>query len=261
MPRSAGRGATPESPRPPRARRASGRARLLIADDHVLVADAFARFLAQWYEIAGTVTDLDEVGPAIAAQRPDIVLLDISFGTRSALYLLPRFKADHPATRFVVVTGHLDPVMVDTALSGGANGYVVKESATAELRKAISAALAGKIYVTPLVRGQRRKRARSAPSPNPPPASFVPTARQLEILRMMRTGHPQTEIADNLGISIKTVEYHLARLRQGLGVRAAESLVRWVEGRGDGRGDGRAAALQDPPPRRRKRPKRPKRPK
>jgi DNA-binding NarL/FixJ family response regulator len=201
---------------------------LLIADDHPVVINGLANSLQEWFTIIATVTDLDVVDAALTEHHPDIVLLDISFGDRSSLRLLPVLVVDHPDTRFVMLTAHIEPVLVDAALTSGALGYVAKESPIPEIRDAILEALAGRVYVTPLVRG-RRGDPRSAQDILDRPGVVRPSERQLEILLMLREGATHREIADALDISTKTVEYHLDFLRRRVGIASIGQLIRWAE--------------------------------
>lgn len=200
---------------------------VLIADDHPVVAEALSASLERWFRVAGSVETLDGLADAIRHKAPDVVVLDLSFGEESSLRVLPGLARAHPDTRFVVLTAHVEPVLVDAALRAGASAYVVKQSAPSELRVAMEEALAGRTYVTPLVRFQ-------TPAPGEDPALPAPDAiqisdRQLRILKLLRAGHTYRQIADELGIATKTVEYHINALRIRLGIARTSQLVRWAE--------------------------------
>ncbi|MES2123074.1 MAG: response regulator transcription factor [Gemmatimonadota bacterium] len=205
----------------------SDRPTLLIADDHPVVAEALSSSLERWFEILGSVVTLDAVDGALRLRTPDVVVLDLSFGEESSLRLLPTLVQDHPGTRFVILTAHIEPVLVDAALRAGASAYVVKQSAPSELRVAIEEALAGRQYVTPLIRHH-------APEPGADPAlpgadAIQVSERQQQILRLLRAGNTYRQIADELGIATKTVEYHINALRIRLGVQRTSQLLRWAE--------------------------------
>lgn len=221
---------------------------LLIADDHPVVVNGLSVSLSEWFRIVATVSSLDAVDGSIGDHDPEAVLLDISFGDRNSLRILPALVAAHPRTRIVMLTAHIEPVLVDAALQAGAMGYVAKESPIAEIRTAIGEALEGRPYVTPLVRA-RRGDIRPAHEVLNRPDLLRPSERQLEILGMLREGATHREIADKVGISTKTVEYHLNSLRGRLGVVSTGLLISWAEQFKD-RDVGRTIRprRQDPPP-------------
>ena len=200
---------------------------LLIADDHPVVAEALSTSLERWFSIVGSVVTLEQLDDSLRTRAPDVVVLDLSFGEESSLRVLPGLVRTYPATRFIILTAHVEPVLVDAALRAGAWGYVVKQSAASELRVAIEEALAGRTYVTPLIRQQ-------APQPGVDPTlpgadAIQVSERQLRILRLLRAGHTYRQIADELGIATKTVEYHINVLRIRLGVPRTSQLLRWAE--------------------------------
>lgn len=200
---------------------------LLIADDHPIVAEALSASLERWFRILGSVVTLEALEDTLRDRAPEVVVLDLSFGEESSLRVLPNLARTYADTRFVILTAHVEPVLVDAALRAGASGYVVKQSAPSELRVAIEESLAGRIYVTPIIRHH-------APEPGVDPALPGPDAiqvseRQLRILRLLRAGHTYRQIADELGIATKTVEYHINVLRIRLGVPRTSQLLRWAE--------------------------------
>lgn len=209
----------------------SRRPSVLVADDHPVVAEALASSLERWFRVAGIVHALDEIDAAIRCHAPRATLIDLSFGDDSALPLLPRLTRDYPETRFIVLTAHAEPVLAEAALRAGAMAYVVKQSAPAEVRVAIEEAFAGRTYVTPLVR------------PRSPDGGIVDAAlrqgngarlstRQKQILRRLRAGETYRQIADAVGLTTKTLEYHIEGIRSRSGLSRTTQLVRWAEGNG-----------------------------
>lgn len=200
---------------------------LLIADDHPIVAEALSTSLERWFRILGSVVTLEALQDSLRISAPAAVVLDLSFGEESSLRVLPTLARAYPSTRFVILTAHVEPVLVDAALRAGAAGYVVKQSAPSELRVAIEEALEGRTYITPIIR-------QHAPEPGldptlPGPDAIQVSERQLRILRLLRSGHTYRQIADELGIATKTVEYHINVLRIRLGVPRTSQLLRWAE--------------------------------
>lgn len=200
---------------------------LLIADDHPIVAEALSSSLERWFHIVGSVVTLDALDDTLRTKAPDVVVLDLSFGEESSLRMLPTLVRNHPKTRFVVLTAHVEPVLVDAALRAGASAYVVKQSAPSELRVAIEESLAGRTYVTPIIRHQALEP--TADHALPGADAIQVSDRQVQILKLLRAGNTHRQIADALGISTKTVEYHINVLRIRLGVPRTSQLLRWAE--------------------------------
>lgn len=200
-------------------------AAILVADDQPIMAEALSTSLRRWYRVVGVVTALDALEAEIALRSPDIVLLDLAFGKTSALALLPKFVDKFTETRFVILTAHVEPVMADAALRAGAMAYVVKHSASSELRVAIEEALAGRPYLTPIM----RLRGAGGVTPLAELVPFVLSDRQRSILSLLRAGHTYRVVAGRLAISTKTVEYHVDALTRRLGIRGKAQLIRWSE--------------------------------
>jgi DNA-binding NarL/FixJ family response regulator len=200
-------------------------ATILVADDQPIVAEALSASLKRWFRVVGIVTALDVLDAEIELRSPDIVLLDLAFGKISALELLPGLVDKHTRTRFVILTAHAEPVLADAALRAGAVGYVVKHSAASELRVAIDEALAGRIYLTPMM----QSRGAGGTSPLAENFPIVLSDRQKSILGLLRAGHTYRVIASRLAISTKTVEYHVDMMTRRLGIRGKAQLIRWSE--------------------------------
>jgi len=198
--------------------------RVLIVDDHTLVRAGLSRLLQ-------TFADVDVIAEASNAQqavdlatlhRPDLVLMDLSLPGRSGLDALTDVLQTSPKTRVVMMSMHDDPVHVRDALDRGATGFVVKDAAPLELELALRAASANQVFLSPQISskmiapmlGRERPVGIAALSP-----------RQREILRQIGRGQSNKEIASDLGISVKTVETHRARMMESLGCRRANDLV------------------------------------
>jgi DNA-binding NarL/FixJ family response regulator len=202
---------------------------VVIADDHLVVAEALATSLDRWFRVAEIVDTIEKIPAALRRHNPAVTLIDLSFGQNSSLRILPKLVKDHPSTAFVVLTAHPEEVLVDTALRAGAKGYVIKRSAPAEVRVAIEEALEGRTYVTPLV---KRPPEGSEAIPRhlvQEPDQIKLNERQVRILQLMATGMTYREVADTLAIHTKTIDYHLNLLRDKLGIAKVSQLVRWAE--------------------------------
>ncbi|HRD71884.1 MAG TPA: response regulator transcription factor [Aquimonas sp.] len=205
--------------------------RVLLADDHTLVRAGIRRLLEG---VAG-VEAVDEAQDAsealLMAQRlqPEVAFLDIAMPGRSGLDVLPELRALAPATAVVMMSMHADLAYVRSALERGARGFVVKDSAPAELELALRAVLAGETFLSPRL-SSRMMGLNGAGSLRSDLDALSP--RQSEILRLMAKGRGTKEIASDLGISVKTVETHRARMMEALGIRRANDLLRFAVQRG-----------------------------
>lgn len=201
----------------------SGLLRVLICDDHTLVRAGLRRLLESFadIEVVAEAANADQAVVGSRQHQPDIVLLDLSMPGRSGFEALVELRRDHPDCRVVVMSMHDDPTHVREALARGASGFVVKEAAPAELEIAIRAAAAGRTYLSPQVSAPQlfaRPRSDEGVDALPP--------RQREILAALGAGRTSKQIAADLGISVKTVETHRARIMATLGCRNAIELLR-----------------------------------
>lgn len=197
--------------------------RLLIVDDHTLVRAGITRLLQ-------ALPDIDVVAEASNARealdmaiihRPDVILLDLSLPDRNGLDLLLPLKEALPGARVVIMSMHCDGTQIRTALDRGCAGFVVKEAAPMELELALRAAMAGQVFLSPQVSSTML-----GPTGNGRPTGVQALSpRQREILRDLGNGKSSKEIAASMGISVKTVESHRARMMESLGCRRANELL------------------------------------
>ena len=197
--------------------------RLLIVDDHTLVRAGITRLLQ-------ALPDIDVVAEASNARealdmaiihRPDVILLDLSLPDRNGLDLLLPLKEALPGARVVIMSMHCDGTQIRTALDRGCAGFVVKEAAPMELELALRAAMAGQVFLSPQVSSTMLG---SAGNGRPTGVQAL-SPRQREILRDLGNGKSSKEIAASMGISVKTVESHRARMMESLGCRRANELL------------------------------------
>lgn len=198
------------------------RPRVLLADDHRVVAEGLRSLLAEAFDVVGVVEDGSEMVAAAMELKPDVIVADISMPGLSGLDALARLKRDDPGVRVVFLTMHTEGAYARRALAAGACGYVVKHSAASELVEALRAALAGKAFVSPTVAGNvsggRRR-------PVVGDAGVTVPPRQREILELMAGGLSAKEIANVLSISTRTVEFHKAEMMEAWGLHNSAELV------------------------------------
>lgn len=197
---------------------------VLIADDHPLVSQGLRELLRGSYTVVGTVGDGREVHDAVERSSPDVLLLDLSMPHRNGLDLIPELVTAFPAMRILVVTMHLDRTLADLALKAGAHGFIPKGASAEELSNAIREVLAGERYVSPKV---PRRSFRDGSALEDPSLDRL-TPRQRQILELIGQGKTSVQIAELSSVSVRTIEFHRARIRQALGISNEMGLLRYA---------------------------------
>jgi len=198
---------------------------IVIADDHTVVRQGLRLLIdneagLQVIAEAGTVPDAERL---TRAHRPSVLVLDLNMPGGSSLEAIARLREDAPDTSIVVLTMQDDPAFARQALRSGALGFVLTEAADDELLEAIRLAAVGDTYLNP------RLGARLAAEPSEPagPPDDL-TERELEVLRLIALGHTNTEMAQQLFLSTRTVETHRAHIQQKLRRTSRAELVRYA---------------------------------
>jgi DNA-binding NarL/FixJ family response regulator len=203
------------------------RARVLLADDHRMVAEGLKTLLSPEFDLVDVVEDGQALVEAARRLRPDVIVADIGMPRLNGFEALAELRKDDPGVRVVFLTMHQEAAYARRALEAGALGFVLKHSAPAELVTAIRAALDGGVYVSPALAGELRR------TPTRAPGSVAETggalsARQREIVQLLAEGCSAKEIARRLDISHRTVEFHKYQMMDVLGLRSSAQLVRWA---------------------------------
>jgi DNA-binding NarL/FixJ family response regulator len=203
------------------------RPRLLLADDHTLVLEGFRKLLESEFDLVGTAENGRALVAAAQQLKPDLILLDISMPLLNGIEAARQLSKILPHTKLVFLTMHADPAYVTEAFRVGASGYLLKRSAASELVNAVHEVLRGRCYVTPLVtREVLHSFLGPAPKSGASPGDL--TTRQREVLQLTAEGHSTKEIAAILNVSVKTVEFHKARLMRQLGLRGTAELTKYA---------------------------------
>jgi two-component system response regulator NreC len=197
--------------------------RIVIADDHAFVRRGLREVLdaEDGFDVVAEASDLESALRYTRGHHPDVLVLDLNMPGGSSLESIPGIRAECPETQIVVLTMQSEPSYARHALGSGALGYVLKESAESELVEAIRRAASGDSYLNP------RLGARVAAEP-PPGLPDGLSEREVEVLRMIALGHTNTEIAEQLYLSVRTVETHRAHIQQKLRLGSRSELVRYA---------------------------------
>ena len=193
----------------------NNRPRVLLADDHRMLADAMTRILADDYEVVGIVGDGRELLEAAPRLNPDAIVLDISMPRLNGIDAARSLKEQYPDVALVIVSMHKDPKIVADAQRAGVAGYVTKSAAASELRSALATVLGGGTYLTPLVdQAQVNTHLRQATTR----AGSRLTRRQREVLQLLAEGLAMKQVAHQLGLSTRTVQHHKYKIMEEQGI-------------------------------------------
>ncbi|HEX5870477.1 MAG TPA: response regulator transcription factor [Longimicrobium sp.] len=204
----------------------SNRSRVLLADDHTLVAEGLGSLLREEFELVGQASDGRALLEMAVALNPDVVVTDITMPLLNGLDAVRELRQVVPAARMVVVTMHADPRLAAEALRAGASGYVLKHSAGQELIQAVREVSRGRVYITPLIAHD----VISVLAGAPPAGPDVPhlTSRQRQVLQLVAEGHSMKRVAAMLNVSRRTAETHKYQLMAQLGVHSTAGLVQYA---------------------------------
>ena len=206
------------------------RLRILIAEDHAIVRQGLKLLIDSQpdMEVVGEAADGSDALALAATVRPDIVVMDISMPGMNGLVATRSLKAQQPDVMIVALTRHEEGTYLEELLRGGASAYVLKQSAPADFLKAIRAVAAGGIYLDPAmtsrVAGGVLAPAKRVEADSP---GATLSEREASVLRLVVVGHSNAEIADQLGISVKTVEVHKANAMRKLKLTGRVDLIRY----------------------------------
>jgi len=200
------------------------RPRVLLADDHAIIAEGLARLVADVADLVGQVNDGARLVEEARRLRPDIVVADVTMPGMSGIDAMRLLKAEGSEARFIFLTIHTEARLAAEAMRSGASAYLLKQAAGNELFDAIQAVMNGRTYLTPLITGDVLRNL-AAPADA---AERELTPRQREVLRLLAQGKRMKEIAAELDLSVRTVENHKAQLLRVLGLGSTADLVRFA---------------------------------
>jgi len=207
---------------------------VLIVDDHPLIRQGVTQLVQQEEDltVCGEAEDGPEVLPAIQEARPDIVVLDIMLKTTNGLALIGAIQERFPGLPVLILSMHDEALYAERALRAGAQGYVMKQDSPEKLIEAIRRVLQGEIYLSDNMTARMLKKiATGEPSAELSPLELL-SARELEVFRLIGRGTATRQIADQLQVSVKTVDAHRANIKKKLDLKSGAELVqraiKWV---------------------------------
>jgi len=202
---------------------------ILLADDHRIITEGLRNLIEPEFRLVGIVEDGRALVETAKQLKPDVIVADISMPLLNGIEAVRQIKQLHEHIKVVFLTMHPDMTYAVSAFEAGASGYVLKHSAPSELNAAIREALKGKRYITPLLSGAEKllvdlknrsgKGCRDTSNLTP---------RQKEVLQLLAEGFSAKEVAAQLNVSTRTIEYHKYKMMKDIGVATVADLVRYA---------------------------------
>jgi DNA-binding NarL/FixJ family response regulator len=208
--------------------------RILVADDHGLLRAGLVALLnaEAGMEVVGEAYDEDSAVNLAVEKRPDVILMDVSMPDSGGIEATRRIKELALESKVLILTVHEDKAMMQAAIRAGAMGYILKRAIKSELINAIHAVMRDELYLHPAM---ARLLFVENPAPEAATTKFYPeplTTRELEVLRLIAQGYTNSQAAELLHISIRTVEYHRSNLTAKLNLRSRVELMKYAEEKG-----------------------------
>lgn len=200
---------------------------ILLADDHALILAGICGLLNGYYNVVEQVRDGRSLVDAAVRLKPDLIILDISLPLLNGIEAARHIKKVWPGAKFLFLTMHASPAYLKEAMDAGGTGYILKSSASEELRSAIQKILKGQVYITPSFDRDVLEAVQPSKRGSPRPSASL-TFRQAEVLQLVAEGWGNKEIADLLQVSVKTVDFHRGRVMRKLGAHNVAELVRYA---------------------------------
>ena len=202
--------------------------RVLLADDHRMMAEGLKALLPDEFELVGIVEDGRAMIEAAERLRPDVIVADVAMPNLNGFEALARLRKSHPNIKVVFLTMHQNAAYARRALDAGASGFVVKHSAAEELVQAIHAALKGKTYITPSLTKQVLEQAESGARGEKGRREVRSRHARERFCNCSREGRSAKEIASDLAISARTVEFHKYQMMEMNGLHSSAELIHFA---------------------------------
>ena len=218
-------------------KREPAKKRILVVDDHPMMRQGLAQLINNEADLA-VCWEADTAGQAlemVSAHKPDLVLADISLPGKNGLELIKDIRALNPAALILVVSMHDETLYAERALRAGARGYIMKQEGGKKLMAAVRQILSGQIYVSEKMSARILELFSGRRAESSSPMEKL-SDREFEVFHLIGLGKGTRVIADQLHLSVKTVEVHRANIKEKLKLKSATDLVRaavrWAEAQG-----------------------------
>lgn len=202
---------------------------VIVADDHRLVAEGVVKILEKEYSVVATPADGRSFIEAVERLRPHLALVDISLPLLNGLDACRHLKKSCPEVKIIILTMHSEQHFVNEAFRLGVGGYVLKTSVADELLFAAKEVLNGRTYISPVVAQGLVNQALDMPTETPrgpKTPTVMLSLRQREVLQLVAEGKSNKEIASAINVTVKTIEFHKARISKELGVHTTAELTK-----------------------------------
>jgi len=206
---------------------ATMKSRVLVVDDHPIVRQGLTLLINRESDltVCGEAEDAHTAMQSLTSTRPDILVVDISLNGPDGLDLLKNVRSRHPDLPVLILSMHDESIYAERALRAGAQGYIMKQEATEKVLVALRRILSREIYVSERIANRMLHRYIGNPSASKPSSIADLTDRELEVFRIIGEGHSTRQIAEELHISVKTVESYQSHIKEKLSLRSARELV------------------------------------
>src|SRR5271154_5309674 len=199
---------------------------VFVVDDHPIVRQGLTLLINQEADLAvcGEAEEMHSALPAIQSARPDILIVDISLNGPDGLDLLKNIRLKYPTLPVLILSMHDESIYAERALRAGANGYIMKQEATEKVLVALRRILGREIYVSERIANKMLQHYIGGAAVTRSPIAGL-TDRELEVFRLIGDGHGTRQIAEELHLSVKTVESYQAHIKEKLSLHNARELV------------------------------------
>jgi DNA-binding NarL/FixJ family response regulator len=206
---------------------APAKKRILVVDDHPIVRQGLALLINREADllVCGEAEDAMGAMHVLASAKPDVLIVDLSLSGPDGLDLLKNIRITHPALPVLILSMHDELIYAERSLRAGANGYIMKQVATEKVLVAVRRILAGEIYVSDRIANRMLKHYITGSGTTRSSSIADLSDRELEVFRLIGEGHGTRQIAEELHISVKTVESYQAHIKDKLSLRSSRELM------------------------------------
>jgi DNA-binding NarL/FixJ family response regulator len=206
------------------------KARVLLVDDHPIVRQGLGQLINEEPDlsIVGEAEDFQQALAAVDTANPDVAIVDISLKDRSGIELIKEFRAKRPDLPILVLSMHDESLHAERVLRAGAKGYIMKQEATEQVMNAIRRVLRGEVYLSERMSSRMVNRLVAGPQNVGGSPIERLSDREFEVFQMIGQGVGPSEIAERLGLSVKTVETHRERIKEKLNLASGSELIRYA---------------------------------